>query len=55
LVELLANLSPGDWKRTARHSIFGPTHLQELVSFIASHDRSHIQQVLATIREVVAS
>lgn len=55
LVELLAHLSPEDWKRTARHSIFGPTHLQELVSFIASHDRSHIQQVLATIREVVAS
>jgi len=55
LVALLANLSPDDWKRTARHSIFGPTHLEELVSFIASHDRSHIQQVLATICEVVTS
>lgn len=54
LVELLASLSSEDWKKSARHSIFGPTHLQELVSFIASHDRSHIQQVLTTIREVVA-
>ena len=55
LVDLLSNLSPEDWKRTARHSIFGPTYLQELVSFVASHDRSHIQQVLATICEVVTS
>lgn len=55
LVELLASLSPDEWKKTARHSVFGPTHLQELVSFIASHDRSHIQQVVSTICGVVSS
>jgi hypothetical protein len=55
LVQLLAGLAPEDWKRAARHSVFGPTHLQELVGFMASHDRSHIQQVLSTIREVAAS
>ena len=54
LVETLSSLSLEDWKRSARHSIFGPTFLQELVGFIAGHDRSHIQQVLATIYEVAA-
>jgi hypothetical protein len=49
LVTLLAGLSPEDWKRVARHSVFGPTDLQELVGFIAGHDRSHIQQVAKTI------
>jgi len=54
LVGLLSGLTPADWKRTARHSIFGPTVLQELVGFVASHDRSHIQQVMKTIQEVIA-
>jgi FMN phosphatase YigB (HAD superfamily) len=54
LVGILSGLSSEDWKRTARHSIFGPTDLLELVGFVASHDRSHIQQVMATIREVMA-
>jgi FMN phosphatase YigB (HAD superfamily) len=54
LVGLLAGLSPEDWKRTARHSIFGPTYLQELVGFVASHDRSHIQQVVKTVQEVMS-
>ncbi len=53
LAELLSGLSPDDWKRTARHSVFGPTHLQEMVSFVANHDRSHIQQVMAVVCEVV--
>jgi FMN phosphatase YigB (HAD superfamily) len=34
-----------EWSRTARHSIFGPTNLQEVVNFIAGHDRGHFQQV----------
>jgi FMN phosphatase YigB (HAD superfamily) len=54
LVTLLSGLSKDDWKRPARHSIFGPTFLLELTGFMASHDRSHIQQVMATIREVIA-
>lgn len=33
------------WQRLARHAIFGPTTMSELVSFIATHDRTHIQQV----------
>lgn len=53
LVELLSGISPDDWQRTARHSVFGPTHLQEMVGFVANHDRSHIQQVMAVVCEVV--
>jgi FMN phosphatase YigB (HAD superfamily) len=45
LLHLLESLSPEDWQRPARHAIFGPTTLSELVSIIAGHDRLHIQQV----------
>jgi FMN phosphatase YigB (HAD superfamily) len=38
-----------EWSRPSRHSIFGPTSLQELVGFIASHDRAHVQQVWKTL------
>jgi hypothetical protein len=36
-------------RRTARHAIFGPTHLKELVGINAGHDRLHLQQVKKTI------
>ena len=38
-----------EWSRPARHAIFGPTSLQELVGFIAGHDRAHVQQVWKTL------
>lgn len=41
----IANLTAADWQRPARHAIFGPTHLAELVNIICGHDRLHIQQV----------
>ncbi len=50
LVAQLEVLEKQDWQKTARHAIFGPTSLQELVSFVATHDRSHIQQVLTAIQ-----
>jgi FMN phosphatase YigB (HAD superfamily) len=51
LVMTLRSLASEDWKRTARHAIFGPTELHELVTFMAQHDRNHIQQVVTTIRQ----
>jgi FMN phosphatase YigB (HAD superfamily) len=39
-----------EWRRAARHAIFGPTTLQELAGFAAGHDRAHVQQVWKTIR-----
>lgn len=51
LLEMLRGLSAEDWSRTARHAIFGPTTLQELIGFVAAHDRTHIQQILHTIAQ----
>ncbi len=45
LIAKLEELTDEDWQRPARHAIFGPTNIKELVSFIATHDRSHIQQI----------
>ncbi len=44
-LKTLDGLAPAQWSRKARHALFGPTSLQELVSFNAEHDRLHIQQV----------
>jgi hypothetical protein len=44
LVAELEKLDELVWQRSARHAIFGPTNLFELVSFIATHDRTHVQQ-----------
>jgi len=41
----LKSLTEADWACKARHSIFGPTTLQELVGFMSTHDRIHIQQM----------
>jgi len=46
LLKILEPLEAADWQREARHTIFGPTTLAELVSFICTHDRSHVQQIL---------
>ena len=52
LVEKLKSLSVEGWQRRARHTIFGPTHLQELVGFMAEHDRTHIQQAMALLAAI---
>ena len=46
---MLDGLAPAQWSRRARHAIFGPTSLQEMVSFNAGHDRLHIQQIRADL------
>jgi hypothetical protein len=40
------------WGRKARHAIFGPTNFLEVISFIADHDRMHIQQAWSTLKEL---
>jgi hypothetical protein len=44
-LKTVKGLGEGDWARKARHSIFGPTTLLEMVGFMATHDRIHIQQI----------
>jgi FMN phosphatase YigB (HAD superfamily) len=53
LINLLENLSAEDWHRQARHAIFGPSTLQELVGFIVGHDRLHVRQAHAVIQPVL--
>jgi FMN phosphatase YigB (HAD superfamily) len=45
ILEILEKLDDQEWDRKARHAIFGPTDLKELVGIIAGHDRVHIRQV----------
>ncbi|HSL42805.1 MAG TPA: DinB family protein [Anaerolineales bacterium] len=40
------------WSRSARHAIFGPTNFLEVTSFMADHDRLHVQQAWKTIKSV---
>ncbi|HLB47120.1 MAG TPA: DinB family protein [Anaerolineales bacterium] len=49
-ITLLDRLTPDEWQRPARHAIFGPTHLQELVAFTSEHDRLHLRQMRENIR-----
>ncbi len=49
LLSLLENIEPQSWNRPARHAIFGPMKLYELVNIIAGHDILHIQQVYKTL------
>ena len=44
-IKLLDDLPAESWNRQARHAIFGPTHLRELVTIITGHDILHVQQV----------
>jgi hypothetical protein len=54
LLESLERLEPSGWDRYARHAIFGPTSLAELVNIIAGHDRVHLQQVRQVLAEIFA-
>jgi FMN phosphatase YigB (HAD superfamily) len=44
VLKLLENLNQDGWDRSARHAIFGPTTIRELVNIIAGHDILHVQQ-----------
>ncbi len=45
VLRLLDNIPAESWDSPARHAIFGPTTLRELVNIIAGHDILHVQQV----------
>lgn len=52
ITRLLESLEPDDWQQSARHAIFGPTTLLEMINFIAIHDRTHTKQIWQTIQDV---
>ena len=53
LLDILDGLKQDDWTRPARHAIFGPTILKELISIIVGHDRLHIRQVYTSLGEIM--
>ncbi len=50
LLNYLIGLDERAWRRPARHSIFGPTNLLELIGFIAIHDQEHMRQFFEAIK-----
>ena len=52
LLQILESLTQDEWNLPARHAIFGPTNLTEMVNIIASHDRLHIRQVKLLIDNI---
>ncbi len=53
LLELIDGATKRELAQPARHAIFGPTTLKELLGFIATHDRTHIRQAWSAIQTVV--
>jgi FMN phosphatase YigB (HAD superfamily) len=51
-IKTLKALDPSIWSRSARHAIFGPTDFLEVTSFMADHDRLHVQQAWKTLKSV---
>jgi FMN phosphatase YigB (HAD superfamily) len=49
IVDRLGKLTGDQWQRTARHTIFGPTTLEEICRIMAAHDRLHIRQISALL------
>jgi hypothetical protein len=44
-INLLKNEQLGAWDRRARHAIFGPTNLSELILIFIEHDLLHLRQL----------
>jgi len=51
MVQWLASLPAEVWARPARYAIFGPTWFGEMVRFATEHDRTHLRQIRAAIRD----
>jgi FMN phosphatase YigB (HAD superfamily) len=49
-IKTLKGLDENIWNRSARHAIFGPTDFLEVTSFMADHDRLHVQQAWKTLQ-----
>lgn len=52
MLDVLVEIGESAWSRSARHAIFGPTNLGELVGIVAAHDRLHIHQAYATLQTI---
>jgi len=48
-IAILEKMETKDWSRTARHSLFGPTTLIEVMNIAAEHDLVHLAQLRSTL------
>ena len=53
-ISLLATLNMEEWSRSARHSLFGPTTLSEVVNIATEHDLIHLAQMRSTLESKVS-
>lgn len=49
LIDKLTGLEPEIWERKARHTLFGPTTLREVIGIAADHDLLHLAQIRAML------
>ena len=52
LYQRLASLPAEAWDRPARHALFGPTTLAEIMGWALDHDRIHLDQIRATLGKI---
>jgi hypothetical protein len=48
-ISILEEIDAEDWTRPARHSLFGPTTLIEVMNIAAEHDLLHLAQLRSTL------
>ncbi len=48
-ISILEKIDADDWSRPARHSLFGPTTLIEVMNIAAEHDLLHLAQLRSTL------
>jgi FMN phosphatase YigB (HAD superfamily) len=48
-ISILEEIDAEDWSRPARHSLFGPTTLIEVMNIAAEHDLLHLAQLRSTL------
>lgn len=51
-LEMLRTVSGEVWAKEARHAIFGPTNFEEVIGFMADHDKMHVQQAWKTLKSI---
>jgi FMN phosphatase YigB (HAD superfamily) len=52
MLDQLGTLPDDFWNKKARHAIFGPSTFQEVIGFMADHDRLHLQQAWSILHPV---
>jgi FMN phosphatase YigB (HAD superfamily) len=50
LLSILDEINEDMWLKPARHTIFGPTNLQEVVKIFIDHEKLHIRQIVDTLK-----